>query len=239
MGYKSMWRQLAGLVFAIVLASFGSTGQAFAGGENDQFLLTQVGLMRGHLRMAEALEAANLKSEASLHYHHPLKELYDDIKDELTSRGITDLGDALKALEKADESGADVKAPLKIVFSTLDLTEGSITASPKMMLLAVVGLLKHAAEEYAVAYTPAGKLDKQEEYQDSWGFTTKASDIFTRIRLNLAKRDPGPIRDIAKKLTIMQTAWPNLEGPQKPVIDGATVSKVYDEIEQIASKYRG
>jgi hypothetical protein len=231
-------RSIAFVLLAAICLVSGVSG-ASTDSSNDQKLLTQLGLMRGHLRMASELTDAGRAKEASLHYHHPLKELYQDIEPELVARGIPDLGAKLKALEVADEAGSDVKAPLAAVLLTIDLAEASITASPKLMLAAVVGMLRHASEEYSAAYTPAGALDKIEEYQDSRGFTRKAAEIFNRIRVNLAKRDPAPIRDIAKDIAQLQAAWPSLEGPDKPVIDAARVKALVDGIEQIAAGYRG
>jgi hypothetical protein len=205
----------------------------------DQALLTQLGLMRGHLRMASELTDAGDPKQASLHYHHPLKELYAGVAPELTARGITVLGTELKTLEDAADAAGDVKLPLAKVLATIDLAEGSVSASPKMMLAAVVGLLRHADEEYAVAFTPAGALDKREEYQDSWGFVRKAAEIFNRVRVNLAKRDPAPIRDIAKDITALQTAWPSLNGPEHPVLDAAGVKALVDTIAKTAATYRG
>ncbi len=234
--WRAVWIVLAGLLAA---STFAGPARADDSPAADQVLLTQLGLMRGHLRMGSELTDAGNAKQAALHYHHPLKELYDQIAPELTARGITDLGAELKGLEQAADTGGDVKPPLAKVLSTIDLAEGSVTASPKMMLAAVVGLLRHADEEYGAAFTPAGVLDKREEYQDSWGFVRKAAEIFNRVRVNLAKRDPAPIRDIAKDLVTLQTAWPNLDGPAKPVIDGAGVKAIVDRIEKTAAAYRG
>lgn len=205
----------------------------------DQKLLTQLGLMRGHLHMGKDLTDAGDAKQAALHYHHPLQELYAEIAPELTARGVTELEGDLKALEKAADSGADVGPPLAKVMATIDLAEASVSASPKLVLAAVVGLLRHADEEYSVAFTPAGALDKLEEYQDSLGFARKAAEIFNRVRVNLAKRDPAPIRDIAKDITSLLTAWPNITGPQKPVLDSAAVKALVDKIEKRAATYRG
>ncbi len=231
-------KRLAGLGLATLLLVLSSVAPSHADSTNDQALLTQLGLIRGHLHMASELTDAGDKKNASVHFHHPLKELYSAIAPELAARDIPDLGDKLRVLEKADEAGGDLKKPLGAVLSTIDLAEASITASPKLMLAAVVGLLRHAAEEYQAAYQQ-GTLDKLEEYQDSAGFARKAAEIFARIRLNLSKRDPPPIRDIALAVATLQTAWPSLNGPAKPIIDAAGVKALVDKIEQRAAAYRG
>lgn len=221
---------------AVCLTSAASADDSPAA---DQALLTQLELIRGHLHMASELSAAGNPKQAALHFHHPLKELYATIEPELNARGIANLGAQLKALEQAADAGSDVKPTLAKVLATVDLAEGSVSASPKMMLAAVVGLLRHADAEYAFAFTPAGALDKREEYQDSAGFVHKAAEIFNRIRVNLAKRDPAPIRDIAKDIATLQTAWPSLEGPVKPVLTAAGVKALVDRIEKTAATYRG
>ena len=236
-GFWGRWRIAGFALVALVVATWPS-GPAAADESLDKHLLMQLGLMRGHLRMARDLVEAGDRKQASLHIHHPLKELYDDIEAELLSRGVSNLGVRLKVLEHADEGGTDLLRPMAAVQLTINLSEASVAASPTMMLDAIVGMLEHAATEYATAY-PDNKLEELEEYQDSRGFTKKAEEIFGAIKSNLEKKDAAATHDIDVTLQDLLRAWPELNGPAQPVINAAGVKALVARIGERAKAFSG
>jgi hypothetical protein len=222
------------LCLALLAAGVGIAGPAHADTVADQHLLTQLGLVRGHLSMARELTDAAEPKQASLHYHHPLKEIYGSIESELIARGIPELGGRLQLLESVADQHGDVRPALKEVMATIDLAEATISASPKLMLGSVLGLLEHAAIEYAAAY-PGEALANLEEYQDSRGFVRKATEIFARIEPALAQKAPESTRAIAGLMDQLQSAWPSVAGPVKPELSAREVHALVAKIAQRAS----
>jgi hypothetical protein len=229
--------RMAGMGAALLIASLATSGAAMADAAADAKLLTQLGLMEGHLYVAGKLAGSDAK-QASLHFHHPMKEVYGGIEADLKARGADGLGAALAALEKAADGGGDVGAGQKAVMEAIEAAEGKVAAAPGVALEGVVGMLSAAAEEYAAAY-PKDALAELEEYQDSMGFVTIADEIFGKIKGKLAEKNAGAAADIEKGLGELKKAWPDINGPAKPVVDAAGVKALVDKIAASAAALKG
>ncbi len=227
--------RFAGICAVVSLSTLVGGAAARA---DDVSLLTQLGLMEGHLTIGHKLTAAGDTKQASLHYHHPMKELFGAIEADVKAKGGANLGDLLKALEKADESGGDVNKAFDAAIVSIDKVETTIAPSPAMVLASNVGMIQAAAEEYAKAY-PKDALDLLEEYQDSMGFTMVADEIFDKVKAKLAEKDAAGTEEIAKGLDELLKAWPALNGPAKPVIDAAGVKALVDKIAAKAASFKG
>jgi hypothetical protein len=226
--------RMAGMSAAVLIASFAVTGAAHA---DDAKLLTQLGLIEGHLYVANKIGSADAK-QAGLHFHHPMKEVYAGIEGDLKAKGVTDLGTQLAALEKASESGGDIAGGYKAVLASVDAAEDKIAATPGATLGGVVGMLKQAAEEYAAAY-PKDALAELEEYQDSMGFVIVANEIFGKIKPKLAEKDAAAAGAIESGLAELMKAWPDVNVPAKPVVDAAGVKAMVDKIAASAAGLMG
>ena len=229
--------RLAGMGAAVLFATFACSGAALADTGADAKLLTQLGLIEGHLLVANKLAGSDVK-QASLHFHHPMKEIYGGIEGDLKARGADGLGAALAALEKASESGGDFAGANKIVMAGIEAAEDKVAASPAVVLSGVIGMLAQAAEEYAAAY-PKDALAELEEYQDSMGFVTIADEIFDKIKPKLAETDGAAASAIEKGLDDLLKAWPDVNGPAKPVIDAAGVKALVAKISASAAVFKG
>jgi hypothetical protein len=226
----------AGMGAAVLIASFAISGAAHADAASDAKLLTQLGLIEGHLFVGNRLASSDAK-QASLHFHHPMKEIFGTIEADIKARGAADLGDNLKALEKASEGGGDVAGAYKAVMGSVDATEDKIAAPPAVVLASLVGMLTQATEEYAAAY-PNDALATLEEYQDSMGFVTVADEIFDKIKPKLAEKDAAAATAIEKGLDDLLKAWPDINAPAKPVIDAASVKGMVEKIAASAAAFK-
>ncbi len=216
------------------VASFATLVGGAAARADDASLLSQIGLMEGHLAMGHKLTAAGDAKQASLHYHHPMKELFAGIEADAKAKGGADLGDMLKALEKADESGGDVNKAFDAVMVSIEKIEATVNAPPAVVMASNVLMLQAAAEEYAKAY-PKDALEALEEYQDSMGFVITADEIFDKIKPKLAEKDAANATVIEQGLDDLLKAWPDLKGPAKPVIDAAGVKALVDKVAAAAA----
>lgn len=215
------FQTIAAAVIIAVGTTAGIGGTAYADDASDVRLLTDLGLMRGHLRSAAELTSGGDGKQASLHYHHPNAELMGSV-----GAAGASLVEPLKALEAA-AGGGDTKAALDGVLAAIGKLEAGAGAD-KHGMKTIVGLLEAAADEYAAAY-PAGKLENLEEYQDSRGFVLQAADNYAALGAK-----PAKAADIDAALAKLKTAWPAIQGPAAPVIDAAGVKALVETIKGAA-----
>ncbi len=64
----------------------------------DKEYLTSLGLMKGHLMVAQQLIAEGKYEQAEPHIGHPVEELYGDIEPQLSKRNVTDFKTTLNQL---------------------------------------------------------------------------------------------------------------------------------------------
>jgi hypothetical protein len=202
----------------VLAAALGATLSLSSAAWADDAMLTNLGLMRGHLRSATELTGGGDGKQAGLHYHHPTAELMAGL-----GAGGASLSEPLKALEAASDGGGDTKAALDVMLAEIGKLEAGQNTMP-----AIVGMLEAAAAEYAAAY-PAGKLENLEEYQDSRGFVLQAADNYAALASK-----PAKAADIDAALAKLKTAWPAIQGPDAPVIDAAGVKALVDTIKGAA-----
>lgn len=233
----SLRGKLGALAVVAVGASFGFANCAFADEAADSALMTKLGLMRGHLHVGMEVSKSGDAKQASLHFHHPKKEIYAEVEADLKARGADGLGAALDALEKAGDGGGDVAAAYAAVVDGISKAEGTVSAdmrgSPKFVIGVAVAMMEDAASEFAAAY-PADKLAELEEYQDSMGFVVKADELIDTISDKIKGADYDAMDADIQKL---KSAWPAIAAPDKPVMMAADVKALVDKIKAAAAKF--
>jgi hypothetical protein len=201
---------------------------------DDASLMTQLGLMRGHLFVGMEVSKAGDAKQASLHFHHPLKEIYAGIEADLKAHNVEGLNTQLAALEAAGDGQGDVKAAYDGAVAAIGKAEdalGGMKSDPKFVIATAMAMLDQAASEYAAAY-PADKLAELEEYQDSMGFVMKADALIDTVSDKIKGAGYEAMdADILK----LKTAWPSVTAPEKPVIDAAGVAALVAKIKTAAA----
>jgi hypothetical protein len=224
--------QLLALLAILAVVTVAKAPAAFADLNSDLRLLTELGLMRGHLSMARALTNAGDAEQASAQLVLPLRENFGAIAGELAERDITDLKDRLLALEAADRAKLALEEPHDQAIAVIDRAEATITASPPVILAASIRMLRRAAVEYDSAYL-TGTPDGFKEYQDSMGIANRAAQMISDIYANLAAKNDTATTVIDQALTELLTAWP---APHRPATPTVTPLRVQDLVEIIAEK---
>lgn len=141
-------------------------------------LMTNLGLMKGHLMVAQELIAKKQYKEATPHIGHPAEEIYGDIEAELTQRQIPQFKDMLNKMSDLIKSAPDSPELQKSYDASMQSIDAAIAAlpvakrqSPEFVMQVISGLLGTAADEYKAAIAD-GKFVELVEYQDSpWIFT--------------------------------------------------------------------
>lgn len=221
-------RRLGRAAILGVLAAAGGCGEAVvqkppsarsvaesAAELDDADYLLQLGLMRGHLLVGNALFELGEHDAARMHSKHPADELYAALAPSLAARGSAGFAAELDAHAASVAAGdeAAVAQAYATVVEAIDRTEKIVEPSPRLAAQVILLLLREAAREYAVGIV-AGKPENPHEYQDAYGFARVALDWSRRSALRLGAGDRRIFERMADKLEALDIMWPSLMPPR-------------------------
>lgn len=199
----------------------GEGGEATGNADID--LMTNLGLMKGHLIVAKELIDQQQYQAAVPHIGHPVEEIYGDIETELTKRNLpqfkTQLNQTSDLIKSAPASPA-LQTAYQDSIAAIDQTLAAIPEaqrqSPAFIMPVIGGLLGTAADEYAAAIVD-GKFVELVEYQDSRGFVIYAEELYKTIADAQARTDAAGHAKVQKAFTDLKAAWPAVNPPATPV----------------------
>jgi hypothetical protein len=201
----------------------GEGGEGEATGYPDVDLMTNLGLMKGHLMVAQELIDQKKYKEAEPHIGHPVEEIYGGIEATLTTRKLPQFKDQLNKLSdliKTAPDSPELPVAYKAAMAAIDGTIAAVPAaqrdSPEFVLKVMSGLLNTAADEYKAAIAD-GKFVELVEYQDSRGFVLYAEQLHQGIAAAPGKTDPAKYAATQKSLEALKAAWPTVNPPAAPV----------------------
>jgi hypothetical protein len=167
---------LASAVPPVAAAEAPAMLQLASAQQDDAGFLFILGLMEGHLAIGHELIQADKPKLGLPHFGHPVRELYDDLRDELAKRHVADFEDALADLEAAVAKApraAETEAKYQAVVAAVARARASVPASVRQsvpeMIKICADTLEAAAGEYGEAIDK-GRLENLGEYHDSRGF---------------------------------------------------------------------
>ncbi|WP_088892948.1 helix-hairpin-helix domain-containing protein [Leptolyngbya ohadii] len=213
------------------------TGEA-----KDVDYLTKLGLMKGHMMIAEELLVLGQPEKAVPHLGHPVEEIYVDIQDQLGERNVPEFSDVLTRVQdlvKSKPNDPQVQSQFQAGMAAIDQAIAALPEAdrqkPEFTLQVINEMLDTAAAEYTASISN-GKISAEIEYQDSMGFVTYAKDtLFKGIESPLAQSNPGVDKTLKAKLAELAKAWTAPIPPAKPVMTADEVVAQVKAIEQ-ASK---
>ncbi|MBD2211592.1 helix-hairpin-helix domain-containing protein [Nostoc linckia FACHB-104] len=209
------------------------TGEA-----KDVDYMTKLGLMKGHLLVAQELLDQNQPKQAEPHIGHPVEEIYVDVEEQLNERKVKEFKTSLVSLQDLVKSNP--KNPkLKTDFTTsVQAVDGAIASLPEaqrskpgFVLQVINGLLDAANSEYGAAIAN-GKISAAIEYQDSRGFVVYANDLYKSIASQVAQTSPEANKAIEASFADLVKVWPAAIPPATPVKTPEDVTKLVKTIEQ-------
>jgi hypothetical protein len=212
------------------------------GEAKDVDYMTKLGLMKGHLIVAQELLALKQPTQAEPHIGHPVEEIYADVEDQLSERGVTEFKSTLISLQDLVKAGAKDNAKVNTEFgASLQAVDKAIATlpesqrrDPKFILQVINGLLDTANSEYGAAIAN-GKVTAAIEYQDSRGFVVYADELYKSIAPDVEKKDPAAHATIRKSLTELKTVWPSVEPPATLVKTPEQVTGMIKAIEKVST----
>lgn len=215
----------------------GEGGESASTGNPNVDYMTTLGLMKGHLMVAEELMAQKNYEQAEPHIGHPVEELYGSIEGELAQRNVPQFKSTLNELHGLSKSAPD-KPETTTAFKTseqsIDKAIAAIPASerqsPEFVLNVINQMLKTAGEEYTAAIAN-NKFVELVEYQDSRGFVMYAEDLYQTIAQQMSQERPENHQKITASLEELKTAWPSLNPPATPVKTPSEVNGLISTIE--------
>jgi DNA uptake protein ComE-like DNA-binding protein len=215
---------------------------ALTGEAKDVDYMTKLGLMKGHLIVAQELLDQNQPKQAEPHIGHPVEEIYVDVEDQLNERKVKEFKTTLVSLQDLVKSNPK-DAKVKTNFTTsMQSVDGAIAAlpetqrtQPSFVLQVINGLLDSANSEYGAAVAD-GKITAAIEYQDSRGFVLYADELYKGISSQMAKNNPEADKAIQASMAQLKKSWPTVIPPAKPVNTPEEVTKQVKAIESASQK---
>lgn len=208
--------------------------------KSDINFLAMLGLMKGHLIVAEELLTAKKYKEAEPHFAHPVEELYADVEIELTKRNIPGFQDTLNKLQDLAKTAPQSPEMMQVFQESMGVIDKAIAAippdrlaSPEVVNLAMVQILKTAASEYEAAIEE-GKIVEPIEYQDSRGFFMYGEQLYNTVATVMKQKKPDNHKMIMENLTALKTVWPSIIPPEKAVKEPQAVNDLISAIESYA-----
>jgi DNA uptake protein ComE-like DNA-binding protein len=204
--------------------------------------MTKLGLMKGHLLVAQELLDQNQPKQAEPHIGHPVEEIYVDIEEQLNERKVKEFKTTLVSLQdlvKSNSKNAKVKtdfaASVQAIDGAIAVLSTEKLSKPEFVLQVINALLDAANSEYAAAIAN-GKITAPIEYQDSRGFVVYASKLYQGISNQIAPADPETHKAIDTNLVELVKVWPSAIPPTQAVKTPEDVTKLVKIIEQNSQK---
>jgi hypothetical protein len=213
------------------------TGEA-----KDVDYMTKMGLIKGHLFVAQELLDQNQPKQAEPHIGHPVEEIYIDVEEQLNERQVKEFKTTLVGLQELVKSNPK-NAKVKTNFTaSVQAVDGAIAALPEtqrtkpgFVLQVINSLLDAANSEYGAAIAN-GKIAEAIEYQDSRGFVIYADQLYKGIATQVSQSNPEADKAIETSFTELKKVWPSVIPPTQPVQTPDEVTQLVKTIELNSQK---
>ncbi|HAC62752.1 MAG TPA: hypothetical protein DCF68_04265 [Cyanothece sp. UBA12306] len=206
--------------------------------QSDVDYLTTLGLMKGHLMVAQELIESGKPEEAEPHIGHPVEELYGDIESELPQRKVADFKselnqfhDLVKTAPKSDKIKTEYDSSMVTIDQAIAAIPETKLQSPELILPVLNRLLETANAEYKAAIAD-GKIVELIEYQDSRGFVLYGDQLYQSIAQTMSQNHQEKHQVITATLEELKTAWPSVNAPKALVMTPEQVSELVMKIQK-------
>lgn len=200
--------------------------------KDDLDFMTNLGLMKGHLIVGKELLELGEYEQAQPHFGHPVDEIYELLKPQLSARNLADFKQSLVILfELVKFTPQDNKVMIQydLVMKQLDQVIASLPEnkqqSPDFILKVIKKLLITAQEEYSESIID-NQIVENIEYQDARGFVLYSDILYQNINKILAKKDSQLERKLSNSLTEIKQAFPTPLPPENPIKSPDEMSKL-------------
>jgi Helix-hairpin-helix motif len=213
------------------------TGEA-----KDVDYMVKLGLMKGHMLVAQELLDLKKPDQAEPHIGHPVEEIYVDVEDQLDERKVKEfkttlvnLQDLIKSKPNDPQLKTSYTAALKGIDDAIQALPAAQRQSPGFVVQVIDSLLQSANTEYTAAIAN-GKIAAAIEYQDSRGFVLYAHELYKEVAPQMAKSNPEAHKVMETKLSALLKAWPSAVAPSTPILTTKEVSALVEDIQAARQK---
>lgn len=209
------------------------TGEA-----KDVDYMTKLGLMKGHMLVAQELLALEQPQQADPHLGHPVEEIYVDLEEQFQERSVPEfkadllaVQELVKSKPKDPQIAAKFEAAMQKIDGAIAVLPAAQRQAPAFVLQVMNGLLETASAEYTAAIAN-GKIKEAIEYQDSRGFVTYAQDtLLNSIEPAIQTADAAAAQQLKETFTALRRAWPAPIPPATPVLSADEVAAKVKQLE--------
>lgn len=212
--------------------------------DTDVDYMTNLGLMKGHLLVAEELLDQGKPDQAEPHVGHPVEEIYSNVEEQLQARNVAEfkttlngLHDLVQSNPKDPKVAIEMQASMTAVDEAIQAVPADQRQSPGFVLEVINGLLDTAGSEYTAAISN-GKIVEVIEYQDSRGFVTYADTLYEGIESQISQKYPEAHEAIESNMTQLMKAWPSATAPATPTMPPEKVSQLVGTIRTNTQKVK-
>jgi hypothetical protein len=212
-----------------------------SGVAKDVDYMTKLGLMKGHMLVANELLALNQPKQAEPHLGHPVEEIYVDLEEQFQERRVPEFKQVLldvQNLVKSKPGDLQIQPQFDAAMKAIDTAIAALPEtqrlSPNFALQVINGLLETATSEYTAAIAN-GKISAVIEYQDSRGFVTYAEATYKQIEPKVKQANADATAKLDAAFADLRKAWPQAIPPATPVFSSDEVAAKVKQVE-LASK---
>lgn len=180
---------------------------------DDVMYLTQLGLLRGHLKVGIELYRHSSPEMSETHMKHPSEELYADLIPAFEHRGCKGFADELTDLARVvsnRDSNEAISLKYELLTAAISRCEAVAEQENRTIVLHVVmNLLSNALLEYEIGVVDMS-INNLHEYQDAWGFIQIADEYLRRPVF--LRDDEGQLIALRfqRLIASLEPLWPSL-----------------------------
>ncbi|MFN6478892.1 hypothetical protein [Nostoc sp. DedQUE07] len=203
--------------------------------------LVALGLMKGHLSVANDLLEQGTPEQAEPHLGHPIEELYAQIEEQLyryQRREFRSTLESLHELSKHAPASPEIKIKYDSSIASIKTAVDSIPLekrqSPMFVMDAISEILQTAVDEYKSAVVD-NRIAALIEYQDARGFIGYVKELYGTISKNINQQFPATHTAINSNLDqLLKKAFRSVNPPVK-IMEPEEVSKIVKTIQETGS----
>ncbi|MDX2244735.1 MAG: helix-hairpin-helix domain-containing protein [Leptolyngbyaceae cyanobacterium bins.302] len=200
--------------------------------------MTKLGLMKGHMLVANELLVLKQPEQADPHLGHPVEEIYVDLEEQFQERNVPEFKQMLidvQTLVRTKPNDPQIQPKFDTAMKAIDTAIAALPedqrSSPNFTMQVINGMLETATAEYTAAIAN-NKIREVIEYQDSRGFVAYAQDtLFQKIEPQVTQADAKVSETLNTAFTDLRKAWPQAIPPATPVLSPDEVATKVKNIE--------
>jgi len=184
----------------------------------------RVAMMKGHLAAAMKLVDEGASKEGSMHFLHPIHEVYDQAKDHYAAKGLS--LDTVKFSVAAENAALGKPASaLRPMWEGLNKQVDALTPKKYSRAQVVKALLTQLSSEYRRG-VEGPTVTNAPEYQDAYGFSTVALRLIEEAAREGSAGDATQAAELRREAEALVNMFPTASPPPNPAAPGEVQAQI-------------